>query len=174
MNLTPTGRLWTSIDLVFKPAAGPGLLARSTRDDGVLALLRTWLSRAKGCPVSLTLRSGRFPLVSEIVSVISTFSGQLHRLELALHPDNFRQLRDASPTFPILRVLAIDSHGGSTSETSPASIFGGSPSLREIRILTSPHSLVPFGAYPFLTWNFETPRSRRSSKHWTDVLSLCI
>ncbi|KAJ7804753.1 hypothetical protein B0H14DRAFT_3773574 [Mycena olivaceomarginata] len=146
-----TGRLWRSIDLVFKPAAGPGLLARSTRDDGVLVLLGTWLSRAKGFPVSLTLRSGKVPFVSEIVSVISAFSGQLHRLELALHPDSFRQLRNASPTFPILQVLAIDSHGGSTSETSPASTFGGSRSLREILILTSPHSLVPFGAYPFLT-----------------------
>ncbi|KAJ7035971.1 hypothetical protein C8F04DRAFT_1340353 [Mycena alexandri] len=69
-----TSELWTSPDLQ--------LTYRSTAK-GLLPLLDAWILRAKGHPLSLTLRSKQ-SLPSPILSVIPSLSGRLQYLELDL------------------------------------------------------------------------------------------
>ncbi|KAJ7829631.1 hypothetical protein B0H13DRAFT_1916367 [Mycena leptocephala] len=122
-----TAGLWSSIDLKFK-LYGP----RNIPDNGTIPLLRTWLSRAKRSPISLTLRLPYDrPISREVLSVIPSYAGQLHRLELQASNSDCEALRATCSDFPVLRDLAMVC-GGSSSDTF--SIFRNAPALREIRL----------------------------------------
>ncbi|KAJ7190883.1 hypothetical protein GGX14DRAFT_407641 [Mycena pura] len=125
-----TARLWSSIDLKFEFGR------RNIPDNGTIPLLRTWLSRAKRSPISLTLHR---PISMEVLSVIPSYAGQLSRLELAASDRDYDALRTTSSDFPVLRDLAMTYHG---SGPGPFSIFRNAPALREIRL---PYTSFPNG-----------------------------
>ncbi|KAJ7459242.1 hypothetical protein FB451DRAFT_1272288 [Mycena latifolia] len=64
-----TARLWSSIDLKFEDGR------RNIPDNGTIPLLRTWLSRAKHSPISLTLREMS---VATLVDMLMDFPQLLH------------------------------------------------------------------------------------------------
>lgn len=100
-------------------------------------LLEIWLSRAKGYPLSLTVRTPGGFIPSPVSSVISAYSGQFRCLEL--QTSDFPEI----PTpLPLLQYLTISSNRQSSDEDLK-SLFHKSPLLREIRlpprsILSSP------------------------------------
>ncbi|KAF7352059.1 F-box domain-containing protein [Mycena venus] len=121
-----TARLWSSIDLKFEVGR------RNIPDNGTMPLLRTWLSRAKRSPISLTLRLPYDqPISKEVLSVIPSYAGQLRRLELKASDSDCEALRATCSDFPVLRDLAMACYG---SGPDPFSIFRNASALREIRL----------------------------------------
>ncbi|KAJ7476390.1 hypothetical protein B0H11DRAFT_2032149 [Mycena galericulata] len=152
-----TGQLWGSVDLKFEFGyyIGAGWADGGEYGDlpnpDAFPLLRTWLSRTKGCPVSLTLRSRHRQLSPDLLSLIPLYSKQLHRLELTLAPTDMEHLRRASAAFPRLRHLAISCHDDSRSIEGLVSTFGPSSALRQLRVLSHQSSIAASRTYPFLT-----------------------
>ncbi|KAJ7020303.1 hypothetical protein C8F04DRAFT_1403734 [Mycena alexandri] len=131
-----TPQLWSSIDMKLE-IGQPNI-----PDKGTIALLRTWLSRAKRSPISLTLRLPYHqPISKEVISVIPAYAGQLHRLELQASDSDCETLRAMCSDFPILRDIAITCYG---SGPGPFSMFRSALALREIRL---PHTSCPNGAF---------------------------
>ncbi|KAJ6541308.1 hypothetical protein B0H10DRAFT_1398523, partial [Mycena sp. CBHHK59/15] len=129
-----TARLWSSIDLKFEDGC------RNIPDNGTIPLLRTWLSRAKRSPISLTLRLPYDqPISKEVLSVIPSYAGQLRRLELQASDSDCEALCATCSEFPVLRVLAMTCYG---SGPGPFSIFRNAPALREIHL---PYKSFPNG-----------------------------
>lgn len=151
-----TGQLWGSVDLEFERGyIGAGRADGGEYGDlpnpGAFPLLRTWLSRTKGCPVSLTLRSRHRQLSQDLLSLIPLYSKQLHRLELTLAPTDMKHLRRASAAFPRLRHLGISCYDDSHSIEGLVSTFGPSSALHQLRVLSHQSSIAASRTYPFLT-----------------------
>ncbi|KAJ7445096.1 hypothetical protein FB451DRAFT_1568225 [Mycena latifolia] len=127
-----TCELWSSIyvELPFnlywfdKAPIGP-------RDHGARALVQTWLSRAKGHPISLGLNHQLRIVPDALVSLILSFAGQIRHLDLHLVPEQFSRLRPLHTSFPILQHLAT-SH---SSYEELQELLKDAPSLRELRLL---------------------------------------
>ncbi|KAJ7151131.1 hypothetical protein C8R46DRAFT_1229406 [Mycena filopes] len=101
-----TCELWSSLDLLFRPKPNPN---GPTSDHSLkaLPLLETWLSRAEGYPLSITIRS-KFPAFDpQIMPLISNVAGQLRSLELTVEPQDFWLLAPTQVTFPRLRRFAV-------------------------------------------------------------------
>ncbi|KAJ7021809.1 hypothetical protein C8F04DRAFT_1241148 [Mycena alexandri] len=102
-----TPQLWSSIDMKLE-IGQPNIPDKGT----IALLLRTWLSRAKRSPISLTLRLPYHqPISKEVISVIPAYAGQLHRLELQASDSDCETLRAMCSDFPILRDIAITCYG---------------------------------------------------------------
>jgi hypothetical protein len=111
-------------------------------------LLQTWFARAKGRPLSVTIRSPDHDVPTPIISLISSIYERLHSLELHLSHKDFLLLGQNPITFPRLRRLAIF-HRHGPSDYDPLRIFENAPALSELRLET--HSgLIP-DLYPMLT-----------------------
>ncbi|KAJ7198337.1 hypothetical protein GGX14DRAFT_700134 [Mycena pura] len=153
-----TSEMWCSIDLSFQF----GYIGRQPNgreygdipNDGATPLLLEWLSRTKGRPTSLTLRSRHGQLSSQILAAIRPFAIQSHRLELMLTPQDCHSLfavsSDSSVAFLGLRDLAVHCYSRGPSAQSLASIFKAAPVLRTLRILTDPDAFLPLFSYPRL------------------------
>ncbi|KAJ7175195.1 hypothetical protein C8R43DRAFT_1119210 [Mycena crocata] len=115
-----TCSLWSSIDLRLNP--GGNLNAQRK------ILLDNWLSRAKGHPVSMTLRAGGRNLPPEFVTSILFSARKLQRLELHGNPagTDLRQLLPL-PQFPTLRCIRTHS-----SDEPIREIIRNAPALREL------------------------------------------
>ncbi|KAJ7611875.1 hypothetical protein DFH06DRAFT_1371713 [Mycena polygramma] len=151
-----TGSLWASVDIRFRC----GYVQRYTYggsefgdipNPGALPLIKAWFSRAKGSPLSVTLRSNHKKLSQHFLSLIPSYAHQIQCLELSLTPADFDHLRGACVEFPALRDLALACHQLPISADNPVSIFGNPPFLRQMCILYDVHSTAPFGVYESLT-----------------------
>ncbi|KAF7358458.1 F-box domain-containing protein [Mycena venus] len=108
-------QLWSSIFLEFPGSSNYDGLASlfgyeaTASVDPTTALVDLWFSRARGYPLSVTLRCCkdgiRLPL--GLVAVLKTMSTQWERLELMLSRIDFLELTSVSGPFPCLRYLAI-------------------------------------------------------------------
>ncbi|KAJ7181237.1 hypothetical protein C8R46DRAFT_1320036 [Mycena filopes] len=150
-----TPQLWTSVDFEFlrgPPStpkmrrAGelqhmqPRMSYRHSPYDGAGALLRLWFHRAKGLPLSITLRCARDrPAMPEgIFSAIGEFRAQWGRLEVALPSDDIPTLDDISGPLPMLRSLALDTSGINPTHpphTHVLAAFQVAPQLQTVRLL---------------------------------------
>ncbi|KAJ7149231.1 hypothetical protein C8R43DRAFT_1007523 [Mycena crocata] len=79
------------------------MVNKFTLDSGVGNLVDRWLSRAGGCPLSITFRSDIFRTTSHILSVLAKFSSQWERLELEVSPKDLASLQQSCGVFPMLR-----------------------------------------------------------------------
>ncbi|KAJ7025943.1 hypothetical protein C8F04DRAFT_1009438 [Mycena alexandri] len=155
-----TPQLWSSVDFTFQRGftmgGDPDIRIRnvsfysdeddsddsdSERDspyDGACALVRTWFHRAKGCPVSVTLRcSPNRTMPPKIFSAIAEFSAQWGRLELTLPLSDIPSLEAIRGPFPELQSLAIDiSTARSFSQVTRLTGFLAAPRLRTVRLFS--------------------------------------
>ncbi|KAJ7720029.1 hypothetical protein B0H16DRAFT_1793907 [Mycena metata] len=117
--------------------------AESERDspyDGACALVRTWFHRAKGSPLSITLRCApNRAMPPKIFSAIAEVSLQWSRLELTLPLSDIPTLERISGPFPELQSLAIDISTARGSSQVKPSLTGllAAPRLRTVRVFSS-------------------------------------
>ncbi|KAJ7658670.1 hypothetical protein DFH06DRAFT_1327237 [Mycena polygramma] len=126
-----TVELWAAVDFTFPN--------RQERDDHERArqLLETWFTRARGYPLSMTLRSAMHGgLPSFILDAISAFAPQLSRLEIAM--PSYPTFHPPSAPFPILANLSLRCtlHTESYRAPSILTVFKNAPQLRNVRLLT--------------------------------------
>ncbi|KAJ7615617.1 hypothetical protein DFH06DRAFT_1108031 [Mycena polygramma] len=130
-----TCQLWSSVDVAF---------AYQPRDstevpkEGAALTIETWLSRAKGQPLSLTVRSQRHEIPSSIIPLICAAAPQIHTLELELFKDDFDIIKQEHVAFPGLQRLALVS----PLEDECPSIMEHAPSLTNLTIDSTPLSLL--------------------------------
>ncbi|KAJ7186439.1 hypothetical protein C8R46DRAFT_1057195 [Mycena filopes] len=112
--------------------------ARDAPYDGACSLIRTWFHRAKGCPLSITLRCAptRPAMPPKILPTIAEFCAHWGRLEITLPSVDFRALESIPGPFPELRTLAVDlgRHG---QDTERLTVFQAAPQLRIVRLFKS-------------------------------------
>ncbi|KAJ7236208.1 hypothetical protein C8J57DRAFT_138139 [Mycena rebaudengoi] len=119
-----TGELWSSSYPSHRFIHATAMVSHPLH-----ALIRTWFSRAKAAPLSLGLNC-RYILVSlALMEVVSSFAGQIQRLDLQLDSDQFRQYRPFQTRFPVLQHLTTNS-----SEAEMGDFLKDTPSLRELCI----------------------------------------
>ncbi|KAJ7812946.1 hypothetical protein B0H14DRAFT_3478508 [Mycena olivaceomarginata] len=130
--------LWNSVDIAF-------ITQRWTHkqqpNDGALPLLETWFDRAKGLPLSLTIRSEHHRIPQPLILFIYAVAPRLRRLELNLSTRDFEFLGQNIITFPRLRRLATFVNGAHSDDYQPLSIFQRVPSLSELSIRLPPNPL---------------------------------
>ncbi|KAJ7837131.1 hypothetical protein B0H13DRAFT_2677958 [Mycena leptocephala] len=95
------------------------------------ALVRTWISHAKGRPLSLGLDANRSQVPLELLEFISSYCGQIRRLEICLSPAQFHHLCPPHTHSPLLQYfttrLPVDEDLRAFLESAP--------SLRELSFL---------------------------------------
>ncbi|KAJ7463263.1 hypothetical protein FB451DRAFT_1139643, partial [Mycena latifolia] len=131
-----TCTLWSSIFL--RPSS-------SNNGLGARALFECWLSRAKEHPLWLGIQMSYGAISPELMSLISSVSGQIEPLELHLIHEQFLELLKLGAPFPLLRHL-VTSY---PTSGAPANLQQCIPALREIRLLGET-STVKF-SHPLLT-----------------------
>ncbi|KAJ7142878.1 hypothetical protein C8R44DRAFT_692486 [Mycena epipterygia] len=148
-----TPELWSSVDLAFasrRTPEGSLILNREEPNPGAHPLLETWLSRAKGRPLSLTVRSSHEAIPLQILSIILFVSQQLEHLELQLSSADFRRLQQNHILFPRLRRLALYIPNVDAPE-SLFSLFENTPTLCNLAFLGRPAWVPRLKRYPLLT-----------------------
>ncbi|KAJ7121603.1 hypothetical protein C8R44DRAFT_876991 [Mycena epipterygia] len=101
--------------------------------DAVLPVMKTWFSRAKTCPLSLTMRSPYVRLPVAVLSMIPEVAGHLHRLELSVCTEDLEDLKEFHISLPRLERLALDA--ANSPDLRPLfSIFPNTPSLRDLDV----------------------------------------
>ncbi|KAJ6566428.1 hypothetical protein B0H19DRAFT_1374005, partial [Mycena capillaripes] len=140
-------KLWSSLDLLSNERWIPAADAAQSPQYGALLLLETWFARAKGHPLSVTIRSPHMQIPPAIISLMSSAAGQLYSLELDLSREDFRSFGQDGITFPILKRLAIFSDDSSV-EDGIHRICENAPFLSELRM---DRSGVIAHVYPSLT-----------------------
>ncbi|KAJ7137277.1 hypothetical protein C8R46DRAFT_1361877 [Mycena filopes] len=108
---------------------------RVARHRGTSAVLQTWLSRASARRVSLGLNFESGLMSSQLSHVVSSFAGQIQRLDLHLSGDQFRKLRLLRAHFPHLQHLALKNW----ADSELAEFLQQTPSIRELRLLDEDH-----------------------------------
>ncbi|KAJ7668777.1 hypothetical protein DFH06DRAFT_1039284, partial [Mycena polygramma] len=129
-----TCELWHSVDVAF---AKQHWDLPDIANDGALPIMKTWLSRAKGHHLSLTVRSMRHEIPTSVIPLIASVATQIHTLELSLSKNDFDILKQKKIAFPGLRRLALVSPLAHDS----LSIMEHAPSLRNLTIDSIPTSL---------------------------------
>ncbi|KAJ7718598.1 hypothetical protein DFH07DRAFT_933541 [Mycena maculata] len=137
-----TCELWSSIyfqafsfslSSILSPTQTPNVPC----DNGTCALLETWLARAKGHPISLGLLQQFRPVPQALVSLLSSISGQIQRLDLHLLPAQFNEFRQLHPRFPDLQYLATIH----SSNEDLQGLLTDAPSLCELCLLGTDFSI---------------------------------
>ncbi|KAJ7359389.1 hypothetical protein DFH08DRAFT_769322 [Mycena albidolilacea] len=131
--------LWASVDM-------DGFFSDGTGHEK--ELLQMWFARAKGRPLSVTIRSPNHGVPPSIMSLVSSVCERLHSLELDLSHEDFLLLEQHSVTFPRLRRLVIF-HRHGPSDYDPLHIFQNAPALSELGL--EAHSGLISDLYPMLT-----------------------
>ncbi|KAJ7607129.1 hypothetical protein DFH06DRAFT_1112039 [Mycena polygramma] len=138
-----TCELWRSLDVAFIQR---GRDRTDVPNDGALPIMKTWLSRAKGHPLSVAIRSMHHQIPTSIIPLISSVAAQVHTLELILSQNDFDTLEKHNAAFPRLQRLALGSrrsdhyaHERPTYERF--SIQDRAPLLVELRIESAPPSV---------------------------------
>ncbi|KAJ7656791.1 hypothetical protein DFH06DRAFT_465227 [Mycena polygramma] len=138
-----TCKLWRSLDVAFIQRPWD---RKDVPNDGALPIMKTWLSRAKGHPLSLTIRSMHPQIPTPIIFLICSVAAQVHTLELALSRNDFDTLEQNKAAFPCLQRLALGSRlGYRYAKEHPGydllSIEDRAPLLVELRIESAPSSM---------------------------------
>ncbi|KAJ7236189.1 hypothetical protein C8J57DRAFT_1530292 [Mycena rebaudengoi] len=123
-----TGELWNSLYPSYS------LIKAQVRHDWhpLCALMQTWFCRAKAAPLSLGLNCPVTRVSPALLELISSFAGQIKRLDIHLQSEQFRELRPFQLTrFPLLQHLAM-SH---SSYAEIGDVLNDTPSLRELRLV---------------------------------------
>ncbi|KAJ7236229.1 hypothetical protein C8J57DRAFT_138333, partial [Mycena rebaudengoi] len=122
-----TGQLWSSLYPSYS------LIKAQAKHDWhpLCALMQTWFCRAKVAPLSLGLNCRDTRVSPALLELISSFAGQIKRLDIHLQSEQFRELRPFQLTrFPLLQHLAM-SH---SSYAEIGDVLNDTPSLRELRL----------------------------------------
>ncbi|KAJ6505012.1 hypothetical protein C8R45DRAFT_543796 [Mycena sanguinolenta] len=98
------------------------------------ASVKTWISRAKGHPLSLGLDPNRRQIPSELLEFISSRCGQIRRLEICLDLAQFHQLCPPQTPLPLLQHFAIRRF----LDEDPQAFLESAPSLCELRLIDAP------------------------------------
>ncbi|KAJ7619842.1 hypothetical protein DFH06DRAFT_1341925 [Mycena polygramma] len=132
--------LWCSVDLA---------ISRDCDGAGYTQLLETWFGRAKGRPLSLTIRSDHGgDLPTPFIPLIVSAAERLSTLEVQTSYGDFQLLRQSCAAFPRLRRLAV--HQTTTPFIDhPLSIFKASLSLSDLYLAKSAESFSQH--HPLLT-----------------------
>ncbi|KAJ7111699.1 hypothetical protein C8R44DRAFT_677317 [Mycena epipterygia] len=143
-----TCRLWGSLSFRFTTKIPLSMSVIR----GVQLLFEKWISRAKGCPLSLSLISSHKALPEEILSLIPSVSSQLYRLDIRLSSADFDSLRQNTISFPRLQHLVINLYKSWThAPASYISIVKSAPTLRDLEVGGGvPPSVSNLQRYPFL------------------------
>ncbi|KAJ7720020.1 hypothetical protein B0H16DRAFT_1896953 [Mycena metata] len=142
--------------------------------DGACALLRTWFHRAKGCPVSITLRcsSDRRAMPPKIFPAIAEFRGQWGRLELVLPFDDLQALDSINGPFPALQTLSIDLAPPRRGFHTPKlTTFQAAPQLRTLRLFRNLSFKDVRLAAPQLTALHLPDRVHFSKEEWIGIFT---
>ncbi|KAJ7809824.1 hypothetical protein B0H14DRAFT_2865150 [Mycena olivaceomarginata] len=134
-----SSELWASVDMDGFFSDGTGHKKE---------LLQMWFARAKGRPLSVTIRSPNHGVPPSIMSLVLSVCERLHSLELDLPHQDFLLLDQHSITFPRLRRLVIF-HRHGPSDYDPLHIFQNAPALSELGL--EAHSGLISDLYPMLT-----------------------
>ncbi|KAJ7236207.1 hypothetical protein C8J57DRAFT_1247989 [Mycena rebaudengoi] len=139
-----TGELWNSLYL-----ESIHIIVAQARNNWhvLLALIQTWFSRAKAAPLSLGLNCRFVEVSPALMEVVSSFAGQIQRLDLHLDLDQLRHHRPfQTRRFPLLQHLATNA-----PEAEIGVVLKDTPSLRELRLVASVRTSVIF-LLPLLSW----------------------
>ncbi|KAJ7177051.1 hypothetical protein C8R46DRAFT_1346935 [Mycena filopes] len=124
-------------------------LSYSSTGNGLRPLLDAWILRAKGHPLSLTLRSQQ-KIPAKILSVIPSLTGRLRYLELNLIPSEHGHFQVSLPSLHHLAIV------GSLTLDDLNRFLRNTPALHELRLpgfslpaLTTKE--IIFAPLPFLT-----------------------
>ncbi|KAJ7684317.1 hypothetical protein DFH06DRAFT_3666 [Mycena polygramma] len=137
-----TCELWRSVDVQFIER-GDGT---DVPNDGALPIIKTWLSRAKGQSLSLTIRSMHHEIPTPIIPLFISVAAQIHTLELSLSNNDFDILEQNMVAFPHLQRLALRSRCGYHYATERLgyerlSVVDNAPLLVDLRIESAPPSV---------------------------------
>ncbi|KAJ7656752.1 hypothetical protein DFH06DRAFT_1045407 [Mycena polygramma] len=134
-----TCELWRSLDVAFIQYPGD---TTEVPNDGALPIIKKWLSRAKGHPLSLTIRSMHHQIPTPIIPLIFSVAAQVHTLELALSNNDFDIVEQNMAAFPCLQRFALGSRPGyHCPGYERLSIEDRAPLLVELRIESVPSSM---------------------------------
>ncbi|KAJ7108320.1 hypothetical protein C8R44DRAFT_299040 [Mycena epipterygia] len=130
-----TGELWRSVHLV---------IGRSDDQDRARLLFDSWLSRARGHPLSLGLNSTYHAprkVQPEILTSVSAASGQIKSLELDLTLENFDQFYALQIAFPRLQHLATST--SQSLDKDLQDLVKRTPFLRQVRLICRATPVLP-------------------------------
>ncbi|KAJ6514466.1 hypothetical protein C8R47DRAFT_572421 [Mycena vitilis] len=134
-----THQLWRSVDVAFSiPPCGDQTAA--------IHIINRWFSRAKGQPLSLTIRALRAKIPTPIIPLISSVAARIHTLELALSNEDLDILEKHAIVYPNLKRLATSV---SRRRDDSFSVLQRAPLVTNLEItgVPAPLSLLP----PLLT-----------------------
>ncbi|KAJ7236206.1 hypothetical protein C8J57DRAFT_1571073 [Mycena rebaudengoi] len=123
-----TGELWSS--LYLSTSFYLAYTMPPARDHALRSLIQTWFSRAKTTPLSLGLNFQISKVSPALLELVSSFAGQIRRLDLHLYKGQFLQLRNIQTRFPLLQHLAMSS----ASKEEIGDFIKNTPTLQELRL----------------------------------------
>ncbi|KAJ7115344.1 hypothetical protein C8R44DRAFT_984074 [Mycena epipterygia] len=129
---------------------------REHRYDNACALLKTWLERSNGCPLSITLRlaRNREAIPTRILDVVLQFSQQWERLEVTLanHQDLEIFRRRLAHPAPLLSSLSLNITATLRNPPQILDHLKSHSRLRDLKLFTSfRFSDIPRGRFPLTT-----------------------
>ncbi|KAJ6487102.1 hypothetical protein C8R47DRAFT_1320722 [Mycena vitilis] len=129
-----TSELWSSVDIAFIEQV------TTEAKEGAVLTIETWLSRAKGQPLSLTVRSQRHEIPLSVILLICAAAPRIHTLELDLSENDFDTIKQKQVAFPGLQRLAL---APPLAQEYPAIIFmERAPSLTNLTVDAIPIPLL--------------------------------
>ncbi|KAJ7656792.1 hypothetical protein DFH06DRAFT_1328337 [Mycena polygramma] len=131
-----TRELWRSVDVAFTKDFYPNV-KKHVPNNGALPTMEMWFSRAKGQPLSLTVRSMHNELPMPIITLIASVAAQIQTLELTGSSRDFDILVQHEVAFPRLQRLAAVSR----LEHHSLSLLQRAPLLVDLRLKAAPPSL---------------------------------
>ncbi|KAJ6471744.1 hypothetical protein C8R47DRAFT_742515 [Mycena vitilis] len=134
---------WRSLDVTFIQR---GRDRTDASNDCALPIMKTWLARAKGHSLSITIRSTHNQISTPIIALICSVAAQVHTLELTLSKNDFDTFEKHNAAFPCLQRLALGSRRGyhyglERPSYEHFSIQDRAPLLVELRIESAPPSM---------------------------------
>ncbi|KAJ7262377.1 hypothetical protein C8J57DRAFT_453370 [Mycena rebaudengoi] len=121
-----TPRLWRAINLSL-PTKSPTM---------ALGLLRTWISRSKNCPLSISLRCSTELVDVDFIQAIIPHSEHWEYIDLKLP---IEMLRLIGADFPLLRSLTLGptEYVGETDSLDAISPFSNAPLLTQVALFSN-------------------------------------
>ncbi|KAJ7280810.1 hypothetical protein C8J57DRAFT_1174431 [Mycena rebaudengoi] len=118
-----TPRLWRAIEL--NPPT-----ARPTK---ALAILRTWISRSKNCPLSISLQCSTRLLDVDFIQAIIPHSERWEHIDFKLPIESLRLI---GADFPLLRSLTLgpSRYARETGSLDAISLFSNAPLLKQVAL----------------------------------------
>ncbi|KAJ7280820.1 hypothetical protein C8J57DRAFT_1057278, partial [Mycena rebaudengoi] len=118
-----TPQLWRAIELNL-PTKFPIM---------ALKLLRTWVSRSKDCPLSISLKSSTWLLEADFIEAIIPHSDCWEHIDFKLPIESLRLI---GADFPLLRSLTLgpSRYARETGSLDAISLFSNAPLLKQVAL----------------------------------------